>query len=120
MRLPIQYALTYPQRLKTDLKDLDFFTLKSLNFEKPNFAKFPALELAFFAGRKGGTLPCVLNAADEIAVDAFLAGDLPFIRIIEVVEKVTMKHKSVDHPTLSKIAEADAWAREEAARIILN
>ncbi|MBU4333663.1 MAG: 1-deoxy-D-xylulose-5-phosphate reductoisomerase, partial [Candidatus Omnitrophica bacterium] len=78
MRLPIQYALTYPNRLDSGLKSMNFVELKQLTFQKPDFKKFPSLELAFYALKKGGSLPCVLNAADEVAVEAFLEGDLQF------------------------------------------
>lgn len=115
MRIPIQYALTYPERWDTDLPDVDFVKLGRLHFEKPDFRKFPALALAFEAARQGGTLPAVLNAADEIAVGAFLAGKIRFVDIYPLVEKVTARHR-VQPARLEKILEADRWAREEAAR----
>ena len=71
MRLPIQYALTYPRRWKTGLKSVDFTRLGQLTFQKPNYKKFPSLALGIDVGRRGGTLPAVLNAADEVAVEAF-------------------------------------------------
>jgi len=86
MRLPIQYALTYPQRLPTGLKFLDFVKLKKLTFEQPNFKKFPLLQLAFYVAKQGGTLPSVLNAADEVVVDAFLKRKIKFTRITKIVE----------------------------------
>lgn len=118
MRLPIQYALTYPQRLKTGLPELDFCKLRRLNFDKPDFRKFPALGLAIDAGRRGGTLPSVLNAADEEAVEAFLNKRIAFTRIYDVVEKVVRQHQVSDGPDLQQILAADKWAREETARII--
>ncbi len=114
MRLPIQYALTYPERLATGLKDLDFCTLKCLNFEKPDLQKFPSLALALHVARQGGTLPCVLSAADEEAVEAFLKGTIKFTRIYKVVEQVVLKHKIVRNPNLKSILEADLWSRAEA------
>ena len=118
MRLPIQYALTYPERLSVELKRLDFFKLKQLNFRKPDMKKFPSLALAIYTAKKGGTLPSVLNASNEEAVDAFLGGKIKFTRIYEVVEKVVLKHKISSNPSLKKIFEADVWAREEAKLLV--
>ena len=118
MRLPIQYALTYPERLPTGLKRLDLATLKQLNFQEPDLKKFPALTLAFEAARAGGTAPCVLNAADEEAVDEFLKGRTAFTAIYKVVEKVVRRHKIVKSPTVKDIMAADVWARQEARNIL--
>lgn len=118
MRLPIQYALTYPTRMDSGLKDLDFFALKNLTFERPDLKKFPALGLAIHAAKKGGTFPSVLNAADESAVNAFLKGRLKFTQIYKVVEKVVRKHKTSSNAALEDIFGADQWAREEAEAII--
>lgn len=118
MRLPIQYALTYPQRWKNDLPSVDFVKLKELTFEEPDVVKFPALALAFEAARKGETFPCVLNAADEEAVSAFLKGRIPFTSIYRVVEKVFTLHRPKVDPTLQDIAAVDAWAREAALQAI--
>ncbi len=82
MRLPIQYALTYPERLPTGLKSLDLARLGSLNFQKPDLKRFPSLELAFEAARLAGTMPAVLNAADEEAVEAFLKGKIRFLKYL--------------------------------------
>ncbi|OGX39448.1 MAG: 1-deoxy-D-xylulose-5-phosphate reductoisomerase [Omnitrophica WOR_2 bacterium RIFCSPLOWO2_12_FULL_50_9] len=120
MRLPIQYALTYPERWKSGLKGIDFFKLKRLSFEKPDLEKFPSLALAIYAARNGGTLPSVLNAADETAVDAFLGGNIPFTGIYKVVEKVARKHTIVRSPSLKDVLEADQWAREEARGFIYH
>ncbi len=114
MRLPIQYALTYPQRLSTGLEQVDFFRLKQLTFKKPDFKKFPSLALAIYTARKGGTLPSVLNAVDEEAVDAFLKGKLLFSQMYKVIEKIVLKHKVKKNPTLKDILAADVWARETA------
>jgi 1-deoxy-D-xylulose-5-phosphate reductoisomerase len=118
MRLPIQYALTHPERLDTGLEGLDFAQLKSLNFAKPDFEKFPSLKLAFHVARKGGTLPCVLNAADEEAVEAFLNGEIKFTKIYTIVEKVVLAHKIKKDPDLETILDVDAWARQEARKYI--
>ncbi|MBI3601900.1 MAG: 1-deoxy-D-xylulose-5-phosphate reductoisomerase [Candidatus Omnitrophica bacterium] len=118
MRLPIQYALTYPQRLDTGLKPLDLVQWQSLTFQKPNLKKFPALGLALEVAQKGGTLPCVLNAADEEAVDAFLKEKINFTSIYKVVEKVVRRHKIEKKPSLFDIYAADEWARQEARTIL--
>ncbi len=118
MRLPIQYALTYPERLATGLMPLDLTALKAMTFEKPDLKKFPSLALAFLAARKGGTLPAVLNAADEVAVDAFLKGRIKFTSIYKTVEKTVFRHKNIAQPSLSEICQADAWARGTALAFI--
>ncbi len=118
MRLPIQYALTYPHRMNTLLPSLDFYKLKALTFEKPDLKKFPALALALYVAKKGGSLPCVLNAADEIAVEAFLKNEIPFTKIYDVVERIVLKHKLIRNPDLNQILQVDLWAREEARNIL--
>lgn len=118
MRLPIQYALTYPERLDTALKPLDLVQLKSLSFQKPDLKKFPAFALALEAARIGGSLPCVLNAADEEAVEAFLQERIDFTSIYKVIEKVVFRHKITRFPSLHDIYEADRWARQEARAIL--
>jgi 1-deoxy-D-xylulose-5-phosphate reductoisomerase len=94
--------------------------LGQLTFQKPDLDKFPSLALAIYVGREGGTLPSVLNAADEIAVDAFLNGKIKFSHIYRIVEKVVKRHRVVPSPALKQILDADRWAREEAERIILR
>ena len=118
MRLPIQYALTYPRRLDTGLERLDFLKIKALTFARPDLKKFPALQLAFHVARVGGTLPCVLNAADEEAVEAFLKGKIKFSQIYKVVEKIVVNHKIVRTPTIKEIRAVDQWARQEARKIM--
>lgn len=118
MRLPIQYALTYPQRWRSGLRGIDFTGVRQLTFRRPDYKKFPSLALAMEAGRRGGTLPAVLNAADEMAVEAFLSHRLKFTGIHKVVECVVQKHKIVAAPSLSQILDADQWARQEADRLI--
>jgi 1-deoxy-D-xylulose-5-phosphate reductoisomerase len=114
MCFPIQYAVTYPDRLANRLKPLCLHTLGQLTFEAPNPEKFPALRLAREAGNKGGTLPAVLNAANEIAVPAFLEGKILFPAIWHTVEAVMQRHENVEHPSLDQILKADAWARAAA------
>jgi 1-deoxy-D-xylulose-5-phosphate reductoisomerase len=114
MCLPIQYALTYPHRARSERVQTDFAKLGSLTFEQPDHERFPALNLARRAGEVGGTLPAVLNAANEVAVEAFCAGRINFPAITETVARMMDRHKAIEHPTLKEILAADAWAREEA------
>jgi len=118
MRLPIQYALTYPQRLENrDLPRLDWKRLNSLTFEPPDMERFPCLRLALEAGREGGTLPAVLSAAEEVAVELFLSGRIPFNAIPRLVEKALEGHRPVTHPSLEQILEADKSGREKALEV---
>jgi len=118
MRLPIQYAMTYPERLPVGLKPLDLTALKSLTFEKPNTKTFPSLALAYHAAIRGGTVPTALNAADEVAVAAFLNGMIRFTDIFKVVEKVVLTHRNKNLPSLSDIRTVDADSRKKAEDII--
>jgi 1-deoxy-D-xylulose-5-phosphate reductoisomerase len=114
MCFPIQYAVTYPDRLPNRLRPLNLAEVGSLQFEAPDPERFPALRLAREAGMAGGTLPAVLNAANEIAVPAFLDGKIPFPAIWQTVEAVMKRHATVEHPHLDEILKADAWARSAA------
>jgi 1-deoxy-D-xylulose-5-phosphate reductoisomerase len=114
MCLPIQYALTYPERAGSERVQTDFAKIGSLTFEEPDLDRFPALGLARRAGEVGGTLPAVFNAANEVAVDAFCEGRIPFDQISEIVAGTMKRHAVVSHPTLEQILAADAWARAEA------
>ena len=114
MCLPIQYALTYPDRAPSERVQTDFTRLGSLTFEEPDVERFPALNLARRAGEVGGTLPSVLNAANEVAVEAFVNRKINFPQITETVRRTMDAHQVVTHPTLEQILEADAWARHEA------
>lgn len=118
MSLPIQYALSYPRRLENRGHYLDFERLESLTFSKADTGKFPCLDFAYQAAQAGGTLPAVMNAANEEAVRGFLEGRINFIRIPKIIEKIMSGHKSVSNPDLGEILEADKWAREEAKRLI--
>ena len=118
MRIPIQYALSYPERLSNNLPCLDFYKLKSLNFEAPDFKKFPCLRLAYKAAEELGTLPAVLNAANEVSVEAFLNQRLDFISIPKILEKVMRMNRNKTQPDLVDIVEADSWARREAEKLI--
>ncbi len=114
MRLPIQYALDYPLRCANKLKSPDFFGLKSVTFFKPDLNKFPCLAIAKKAAILGGSAGCVMNAANEIAVEAFLKEEISFLEIPDVISRVLEKHKFVKHPNLDKIFSLDKWARREA------
>ena len=115
MCFPIQYAVTWPDRVPNSLPPLDFGALGKLEFAAPRLDDFPALNLARRAGETGGTLPAVLNAANEVAVSAFLDRRIPFPRIWQLVEEVMNRHTSIANPTLDAILQADRWARDEAA-----
>ncbi len=114
MCFPIQYAFTWPDRVKNSLPPLDFATLRTLEFEAPRFSDFPALDLARHAGNIGGTLPAVLNAANEVAVAAFLEGRTTFPGIWRTVAAVMEKHDVIANPSLADLLSADAWARRTA------
>ena len=111
MCFPIQYALTWPERVPNSLPPLDFADLGKLDFEIPRTEDFPALNLARAAGNAGGTLPAVMNAANEIAVAQFLKGQLSFPGIWEHVESVMTNHKVIENPAIDELIEADQWAR---------
>ncbi|MBU1913503.1 MAG: 1-deoxy-D-xylulose-5-phosphate reductoisomerase [Candidatus Omnitrophica bacterium] len=111
MRLPIQYALTYPERSASGIKSPDFSKIKSLTFYKPDFERFPCMGLAYDAGKKGGTFPSVLNASNETAVKEFVEGRIRFVDIPKVIGRVLRLHKGVKDPGLLDILEADKWAR---------
>ena len=116
MCFPIQYAITWPDRVPNSLPPLDFGKLAELKFARPRYDDFPALGLARRAGETGGTLPAVLNAANEIAVSAFLEKHMSFPQIWQTVEQVMDAHESVAQPDLDEILRADHWARAEAGR----
>lgn len=114
MCLPIQYALTYPARVGSERVQTNLAKLGQLTFEEPDVERFPALGLARKAGEIGGTLPAVLNAANEAAVSAFFERKINFPQISEIVARVMDRHSVVPHPNLEQILAADAWARQEA------
>ena len=118
MRLPIQYALSYPERLPNpQLPRLDWSNIKDLTFEPPDLDTFPCLKLAMAAGKKGGTYPAVLCAADEVAVELFLSQRIRFIDIAKLVEQALEEHQVVARPSLEEIVAADAWAREKVLKL---
>lgn len=118
MCFPIQYAVTWPERVPNTLRPLDFAALARLEFEAPRRGVFPALDLARQAGTEGGTMPAVLNAANEEAVAAFLSERIPFPAIWETVAAVMGRHTSTPHAGLDVILAADTWARREACEFL--
>ena len=116
MCLPIQYALTYPERAASDRVQTNFPKIGTLTFEEPDVERFPAIELARRAGEVGGTLPAVLNAANEIAVEAFVNRKINFPQITAMVRRTMDAHKTISQPALEEILAADSWARIEAAK----
>lgn len=118
MKVPIQYALGYPERLPLRTETLDLVKLGALHFREPDSKRFPCLQMAYDAGRAGGTMPTVLNGANEVAVERFLQGGLPFPMIEEIVGEALSRHKTVTDPNLEELFEADRWARETARRCL--
>ncbi len=118
MRPPIAYAMSYPERIDTGVTIPDFAELATLTFERPDLDRFPCLRLAFEATRACGTVPCVLNAANEIAVDAFLRGKIGFMQIPETVEKTVDAHPPAPLESLDQVLAADAWARRFATELV--
>lgn len=114
MRVPIQYAMTYPDRLKNDFRRLDIFRMGDLTFEEPDTEVFRCLGLAYEAGKTGGTMPCVMNAANETAVNMFLTGRIKFTGIAKVIEKVMDKHMPRAADSIETILECDREARRAA------
>jgi len=114
MRIPIQYALSYPDRFKSNVAGVNFRRKIVLDFESPDFRKFPCLGLALRAAGEGGSVPCVLNAANEVCVGAFLEGRLDFMSIPRIIRKVMDSHKKINKPSLMDILELDRWAKSKA------
>ena len=117
MRVPISYALTYPERAATPIPPLDLSSGLTLEFSAPDEDAFPCLRLAREAGQAGGSAPCVMNAANEVAVAAFLGGDLPFLGIAEVVERTLSGADRRPAGGLEELVEIDAAARRTAAAL---
>jgi len=117
MCLPIQYALTYPARVAGIARALRLEEIGTLTFEKPNLETFRALSLGYEVARTGGTAPVVFNAANEAAVEEFLAGRIKFVNIIEIIENCLNRHNVKTTVTLEEVLEADAWARREVAEL---
>ncbi len=120
MHIPIQFAMSYPQRLKSNFQRLDLAAMGSLSFEKPDIKKFRNLALAFEAMKKGGNIPCILNAANEIAVEAFLEKQLGFMQIPSLIEKCMETIPFVRHPVLEDYIQTDRLCRIKAKEFIKN
>jgi 1-deoxy-D-xylulose-5-phosphate reductoisomerase len=118
MKTPIAYALTYPERLTLSLPALDLCRLSQLSFAAPDRQCFPCLGLAYDAIRQGGTMPAVLNAANELAVEAFLQGKIAFLDIPRIIAKVVAMHTNTKASSLEPILAADTWARQAAQDVI--
>ncbi|QTA82496.1 1-deoxy-D-xylulose 5-phosphate reductoisomerase [Desulfonema limicola] len=118
MKGAIAYAMSYPERLPINQPVPDFAGIGSLTFQDPDMDKFPCLAMAFQACKTGGTMPAVLNAANEIAVEAFLNKDISFLHIPEIIQKTMEKHEPVQNPDITAIIQADQWARENAGEFI--
>ena len=116
MRLPIQYALTYPERVPGPARRLDWREMRSLHFEPPDAETFPALQLGYEVARRGGTCGAVLNAANEAAVERFMAGALRFPDIPRVCRAALENHHYSARPTLAELHALDRWARQEVVR----
>jgi len=118
MRIPIAYALSYPERIENKVEPLDLSRQKNLQFLKPDMNKYGCLRLAYEAGMAGGTNPAVLNAANEVAVAAFLNKEIGFADMEKTIEKVLSRHDAISAPSLDEILAADGWARENAQIIV--
>ncbi|MDY7032495.1 MAG: 1-deoxy-D-xylulose-5-phosphate reductoisomerase [Thermodesulfobacteriota bacterium] len=118
MRCPISYALSYPERLQTELPSVNFLEISGLTFQLPDEKRFPALKLAYRAIEEGGTMPAVLNAANEIAVDAFLQKKVGFTGIPSIIEQTMDFHKAKEIHTIQDATEADQWARVQANKLV--
>ena len=118
MRLPIQYALTYPERQSASWPRLDFWQMKDLTLAEPDMETFKGLKFAYEAGKIGGTMPCIFNAANEVAVAAFLAGDIYFLDIYDIIEETMLKRETILEPELEELFEEDKWARDFARSLL--
>ena len=114
MRIPIAYCLSYPERIPNDLPPLNLFKVRDLNFYEPDLNRFQCLKLAKKALKLGGDAPCVLNAANEVAVASFLEGKIAFLQIAQLVEEVLQEHRVKPTQSLEALLKTDVWARERA------
>jgi len=118
MKIPIQYALSYPKRFSSNSKSLNLSEIKKLDFDNPDFEMFPCLKYAYEAGAIGGTLPTVMNAANEVAVWSFLDGKIRFLDIPSLIRKMMDEHKLIDNPDLNDILNVDKKTKDETKRVI--
>jgi len=120
MKIPIQYALFHPNRISNNFSRLELTKVGQLTFKKPNFNKFPCIKLAYQALELGGTMPAVLNGANEIAVNAFLNSQIKFTAISQIIQDTMKEHKINHNPDINDILDADYWAREKAVNLCTN
>lgn len=120
MKLPIQYALFYPDRLSMQGKKLDLFEVGNMTFEKPDMESFEGLQLAFQAAKAGGSMPTVYNAANEMAVSLFLDKKIRFLQITEMIREAMQHHNVIDQPSVDQILETEAYAREQVMSVYQN
>lgn len=118
MRIPIMYALSYPNRLYIDSERLDFSKISTMNFQKVDYDRFPAVKLAIEAGKIGGSMPTVFNASNEVAVDAFIKNKIKFLSIEVIIEKTINAHTNINEPSLEEVLSVDKWARDYASHLI--
>ena len=118
MRLPIQYALTYPARLENGFESLDLTKIATLTFEEPDLETFPCLSLAYETLKMGGTYSAVLNSANEVLVEAFLQDKIGFYDIPKYIKQTLDAHTSIENATLEQILEVDKWTREYVTNLI--
>ncbi len=116
MRIPIQYALSHPGRIPLNLPSFDFVKLKQMTFEEPDMDTFTCLKMGIDAARMKGTVCCVLNAANDTSVEAFLKNEIEFLDIQRTIHEVVSQHKNIKHPMLEDVLAADAWARKETTK----
>ncbi|MCP4177949.1 MAG: 1-deoxy-D-xylulose-5-phosphate reductoisomerase [bacterium] len=119
MKFPIQHALTYPEKIG-GLKSLSFADITTFTFEKPDRERFPSLDIAVDAIKKGGTMPAVMNAANEIAVERFSRGEISLLNIWDIIKKVMSFHEVINNPSLEEIISADNWAKQEAYELVVT
>jgi 1-deoxy-D-xylulose-5-phosphate reductoisomerase len=118
MRMPIQYAFSYPERLRSDIAPLDFIGLSQLTFEKPDRERFPNLNLAYLAVESGGNMPCILNAANEVAVQLFLEERIGYRQMSHLIEETMQQASFVQSPSLDDYLQTDAEARAITMQLI--
>ncbi len=118
MKIPIQYALSHPKRFSNNLESLDLLKVFQLNFEKPDLEKFPCLKYAYEAGKIGGTVPCVMNAANEVAVAGFLQGKIGFLDIPKLIKEAMDEHKNINNPELDDVLEVDKKVKDNTNKKI--
>jgi 1-deoxy-D-xylulose-5-phosphate reductoisomerase len=116
MKIPIQFALSYPERIAQPVPSMTWDRMANLTFEPVDYERFPALKLGFEVAEAGGTLGAVFNAANEVAVERFLKGNIAYLDIYRTVKRVCDAHHNEQQPELEQVLQADAWARAQAAK----